>query len=241
LSPERAELLKSLRDRIAAIESGERRPKATPDLPRAPTAPRVSPPAPPPPPTAPRVSPPCPPRPPAPGGLPPGEPALEALFGAWPRPGISEIFGPLGSGRLALVLPALQALTRLDRPAAVVDPEALLYPPGLPEVQLERLLVARPGPERALWTAEQLLASGVFPLVLLIEPPRVGATGQRLRAAATRGDAALLVVARFSDERLPAALRLEVSGRSLEAISLRVRRRRGGPPGACLTLRAATD
>lgn len=141
------------------------------------------------------------------------------------------ISGPPGSGRLSLLLPAMATQTRLDRPVAVVDPGELLHPPGLVGVELERLLLVRPGPERALWAVEQLAASGVFPLVVALEPPQPGGSGQRLRRAATRGGACLALITRWQPGGVPASVRLETTGRSSSFITVRVLHRRGRPGG----------
>lgn len=178
-------------------------------------------------------------RPPEPTSLPTGIPVLDDRFGGWPRPGITEITGPAGSGRFSLALPALGALTRAGRPAAVVDPHEVLHPPGLPAINLQKLLVIRPGPSpRGAWAAEQLLASGVFRLVVGLDLPGAGAGARKLRQAASRGNCALVLIARWTEERLPAALRLEVTGRSPGGIALIVRRHQGGRGGGAIVVPA---
>jgi len=168
-----------------------------------------------------------------------GIPVLDALFGGWPRPGVTEITGPAGSGRFSLTLPALGALTRSGRPAAVVDPYEVLHPPGLPALNLQKLLVVRPGPKpRGAWAAEQLLASGVFRLVVGLDLPGAGAGARKLRQAANRGNCALVLIARWTEERLPAALRLEVTGRGPGGIALIVRHHRGGRGGSAIVVPA---
>ena len=58
--------------------------------------------------------------PPTPTGI----AALDAHIGGWPQPGIAHIHGAIGSGRMGLVLPAMQAHTQAGRTVAVVDPWA---------------------------------------------------------------------------------------------------------------------
>jgi RecA/RadA recombinase len=149
------------------------------------------------------------------GQLPTGLSELDAWMGGWPQPGISEIVGPVGSGRLGLILPTLAALTRQGRPVLVVDAMGALHPPGLAGpggVQLEALWMVRPGLERAAWVAEQAAAAGSLAAVLLLDAPRLGRAAVRLGRACERGGSALFVVAEESEAALPAALRLEVHG-----------------------------
>ena len=76
-------------------------------------------------------------------------PELESWMGGWPQPGVSEIIGPVGSGRLALLLLALRAVW-----------------------------VVRPGPERAAWVAEQASAAGSLAAVVLLDALRLEVVGQ---------------------------------------------------------------
>jgi hypothetical protein len=170
--------------------------------------------------------------------LPPGCPALERAIGGWPRPGLTELTGRPGSGRLSLVLPAIHDLTHRDRPVAVVDPFGVLFPPGLAsqaQLKLERLLVVQPAPERAGWAGEQIAASGCFELVIQLAGLRLGRSGPRLTRAAERGGCAVVVISERSEQALPAALRVEVWGRGPEGVRGRVLRRRGGRSGVRFT------
>jgi hypothetical protein len=157
-----------------------------------------------------------------------GLPELDARLGGWPRPGIAELSGPVGSGRLGLALPAMARETHADRWLALVDPLSRLYPPGLEGVRLDRLLLLRPSADKILWSAEQLLRSGVFPLVILLDAWNVGAGGRRLLHAAEEGRTCLLCVVERPDTRLPASLRLETLATPEGRVRVRVTRRRGG-------------
>ena len=152
-----------------------------------------------------------------------GHPALDAAVGGFPRPGVVEVAGLPGSGRLGVLLPALARETRAGRVVAVVDALGRLHPPGLPGVVWSRLLLVRPGPEQAPWAAEQVLRSGAVPLVVLLDPAPFGRSGWRLLRAAEEGDAVLAVVAEASDPGLPATLRLAprfLPGRGTLAVRL---------------------
>ena len=171
----------------------------------------------------------------APSRLQAGLPALEAWFGGWPRPGVSEIVGAPGSGRLALLLPSLASLTRHGRPVVVIDAMEQVYPPGWAcpfgegeGVDLAQLWVVRPGLDRAAWAAEQVARSGSVEAVVLLDAPRLGRSAVRLARAAEGGGCALFVVAEVVEAELPAALRLSVLGYAPGGIQVRCSRARDG-------------
>ena len=141
-----------------------------------------------------------------PRGIPLGIGALGGLH--WPRPGLSEVSGMPGSGRLGLVLPAMAALTQAGQEIALIDVLGQLYPPGLSGVRLDQVLLVRPGRSQVAWAAEQIARSGVCPLVVLIDPPRLGPGARRLQHAAEAGGVSLIVVSERPDPGLPATLRL---------------------------------
>jgi len=144
--------------------------------------------------------------------IPTGLPSLDTRIGGWPSPGVSAIHGPVGSGRLGLVLPELQRHTQAQRTVAVVDAMGWLYPPGLPGVDLRHLMLIRPGSARAAWAATQLAGSGAVPMVVLLDPPRLGREGLRLIRAAGSGHSTTLVLSEAQDPELHSALRIEVLG-----------------------------
>ncbi|MCP4807938.1 MAG: DNA lesion error-prone repair protein ImuA [Proteobacteria bacterium] len=158
-------------------------------------------------------------------------PGLDAEIGGWPSPGLTEIVGRMGSGRLSLILPTLRRLTRADRAVGIVDPLGLIHPPGLSGVRLDRLLIVQPACKQAGWTSEQLAGSGSFELVLHFAALRLGRSGARLARAAERGGCSVVVLAEKPEQGLPAALRLRVEGRDASAVHLRVARCRGGRVG----------
>lgn len=165
----------------------------------------------------------------APRGLPACIPALDDWLGGWPRPGIVEIAGLPGSGRLAPLLPGLARLTRQGSNVVVVDPEQALHPPGLGGVDLARLVLVRPPRERAAWAAEQVARSGAVEALLLLDLPPLGRAGLRLARAAEAGGMTIFVVAGSPEEDLPAALRLRVEGwEGAARLRLRCTRSRNG-------------
>ena len=128
--------------------------------------------------------------------LPTGIPAIDRLLGGGiPGGRLSEIAGPLSSGRTSLALALLARATRAGEITAVID-AADAFDPASAEaagVDLERVLWVRaPRLREALRSAERLLSARGFALVLLdlaladlhIAP----ATGPRLaRLAASTG------------------------------------------------------
>lgn len=168
-------------------------------------------------------------------------PGLDSALGCpalpgFPRPGLTELCGRPGTGRLRVLVPALAALTRRGERAAALDPLGRLYPPGLDGVVLEQLLVVQPAPEQTGWAAEQLARSGLYTLVLVLDPPRLGRAGARLTRAVEQGDCAGVVLTERTDPSLPADLRLRALGWREGRLGLEVVQGPGGQAGVKLEL-----
>lgn len=175
-----------------------------------------------------------------------GLPALDRVLpgGGWPAAALSELLLPeAGIGEIGLVLPWLARLTQAGGRAALVAPPHVPYAPALAQagVVLPRLIWLRPGSvEGALWSAEQLLRSGVFGTVLLWPGSVREQSLRRLQLAAESG-AAIGILFReeaAAREPSPAALRLQLSRRA-GALELRVLKCRAGRAGQQLVARAA--
>ncbi len=121
---------------------------------------------------------------------------LDELAGGLPQPGLVQVVGPRGSGRMRLVSAMASVLTARGERVAWVDHLGLLYPPTLEAlgVELHRLLVVQPGAHQAAWSVEQLLRSGCFPIVFALEPPEAAGVGARWAHAARRGCCTLVAV-----------------------------------------------
>jgi protein ImuA len=143
---------------------------------------------------------------------PTGFAALDTAVGGWPAPGLAEVVGPPGAGRLGLLRPLLARCGRLGQHVALVDVLERFHPPGLPDLCWERLLIVRPGAERAGWAAEQLAACGDVTVVVVLDPLPAGPAGYRLLRAAEQGGGLVVVVAERSEQGLPASLRLAACG-----------------------------
>ena len=99
-----------------------------------------------------------------------GIPEIDHLTGGLPRGYLTEISGPIGSGRTSLLISLLSALTKREESCALVDGRDSFDPCGAEEagVALGRLLlVRRNNIEQALRAADLLLHGGGFGLVAL--------------------------------------------------------------------------
>lgn len=152
----------------------------------------------------------------------------------WPAGTLSEVLvRTLGSCELALVLPALAALTRAGREVALIGPAHLPYAPGLAErgVDLGRVLVVRgASAEEDEWAAEQSLRSGSCAAVALWSCRLDLRAARRLQLAAQKGKTCGWLFRPLAASALPspAPLRLEVEP-SPEGVRVEVRKCRGFP------------
>jgi hypothetical protein len=162
-----------------------------------------------------------------PGRLSAGSPELDAWLGGWPMPGIAEVSGPVGSGRLSLVLPALAALGKQGQPVVIVDPEQQFYAPGS-GIPFDAQVIVRPPPDQAGWVTEQVARSGAVAACLLLDPPRLGRVGLRIARACEVGNMAIFVVGTEAEQEIPAALRLSVEGWSGASVRVTCTRSRDG-------------
>ncbi|MFO7581863.1 hypothetical protein [Guyparkeria sp.] len=100
----------------------------------------------------------------------------------------------LGFGVMDILLPLLGDLTR-DRGVALVNPPARLCAERWQRggVTLDSLLLVEPRSPRELgWAVEEILRSGIYPLVLAWLPPIGFALRRRLKLAAEHGGCCLL-------------------------------------------------
>ena len=175
-----------------------------------------------------------------------GVAAFDTLIGGLPSPGLVEIHGRPGTGRMRLVAQLIARFTTvLGTSVAVVDPQCMLYPPALEDlgVDLERLLIVLPPARKKLslaasrvpldwegWAIEQLLRSGCFPLVVAVEPRIRGRSGARWERACHAGGSTGVVLRTQASRGLPAHVRLALDGGRVVV----VRDRTGhGSPGRC--------
>ena len=151
-----------------------------------------------------------------------GIPELDLLTGGIPRGAITEILGPAGSGRAALMLSALANSTANRELCALVDADMFdVASAAAAGVDLDRLLWVR-CPEvvnDALKATELLLRSGCFGLVALdltgISAKQANhissACWIRFRRAIENGRTGLLVMETYPCARAAAALALKLN------------------------------
>lgn len=166
------------------------------------------------------------------GALPTGVAPLDRLLpgGGIPRGRLTELLGTRGSGRTALVRRLVERAVADGQWVAYVDAGRTLAPREWAHLgHHEGLWVVRPrDPSRAAWSADVLLRSGAFALVVLDgAPPLARPVAVRLGRLAREHDAALV---NLVDEGGGSGV--TVGG----ALRLRVRRVRGerrthAPPG----------
>jgi cell division inhibitor SulA/protein ImuA len=162
--------------------------------------------------------------------------------GGWPLGAITEIFvDGYGVGELALLMPALKALTSVDptRPkkwVAWVAPPFVPYAPALRQhgIHIDRLLMVHPSrsPSSRLWAIEQIVRSGSSAGVLAWVAAADDVMLRRLQLAAEDQACWTLLFrpASARQQRSPAALRLKLS-RNEAATRVEIIKCRGGRPG----------
>ena len=188
-----------------------------------------------------------------------GVPHLDAILsGGFPRGRISELVGPLSSGKTSLALRLLAAATRGGEVVACIDLADALHPASLARAgaDLRRLLWVRPtSAPAAMRCTELLLQAGGFAVVVLdlgavIPRPLRGHVWPRLLRAAEQSHTALVVVApyrlagSFAVLSLSLQPRLPLWRRALWALfdgletAMTVVRNKLGAPGGHLVIRA---
>ena len=162
--------------------------------------------------------------------------------GGWPLGAITEIFvDGYGVGELALLMPALTALTNVDptKPqkwVAWIAPPFVPYAPALRQhgVNIDRLLMIHPPPgnRSCLWAIEQVVRSGSSAGVLAWVAAVDDIILRRLQLAAEDQGCWILLFrpANAHQQRSPAALRIRLS-QSEAATRVQIIKCRGGRPG----------
>jgi len=176
-------------------------------------------------------------------GLVTGHAALDRALpeGGWPRGALTELLvANPGSGELRLILPGLAKLTTEQRWVALVQPPWVPYPHAWAAagIDLQRLLVVRPGDARSGWWAlDQLLRSGAFGAVLGWPDSLPGPQLRKLQLAAETGQACgfLIRPIKAAGQHSTAALRIQLN-RDQRQLRLRLLKCRGRLHGTELAL-----
>jgi cell division inhibitor SulA len=132
----------------------------------------------------------------------------------------------LGFGLMEVLLPLLGRLTR-EQGAALVNPPARPCAERWQRggVALDALLLVRPRSPRELgWAVEEILRSGVYPLVIAWLPPIGFALRRRLKLAAEQGGSCLLTPYPMTTDAQASPARRQLGIRRTQADELVVRR-----------------
>jgi hypothetical protein len=162
------------------------------------------------------------PRPAASDTLPTGIAALDrAIGGGLPRGRLTEVIGAMGSGKTTFMQRVVMAVVARGVGVAYIDASRTLAPRDWLEASHhagEGFWVIRPtDPARGAWSADVLLRSGGFGLVVLDgAPPLTRAVTVRLMQLARASDAALVAVGGddydWRASALGATVRLRIRG-----------------------------
>jgi hypothetical protein len=118
-----------------------------------------------------------------------------ALGGGIPRGRLTELTGPLAVGKTTLLRQVVARVLHTGSWVAWIDAGRTLAPAPWADLGERFVVIRLPEPRRAAWTADLLLRSGVFGLVVLDgAPPLSRGHGVRLAQVARERDAACVVL-----------------------------------------------
>ncbi len=175
--------------------------------------------------------------------------ALDAQLpgGGWPRATLTELLLPHpGVGEIRLLSACLAGLQRTGRLVMLFDPPACMSAGALVQLglDLEELVIVNtrarviPGTD-SLWAMEQALKSGHVGAIVGWLPPRLRAERlRRLQLAAHAHDGPAFVLREMAAAQRPssAPLRLGLQPAGVDALAVRVLKRRGPPLEAPIRL-----
>ncbi|MEN9509805.1 MAG: hypothetical protein RLZZ621_2368 [Gemmatimonadota bacterium] len=159
---------------------------------------------------------------PWPTGIPPLD---AALGGGIPRGRLTELTGVRGVGKTALLRRVVAQVLRQGGWVAWIDATRTLTPAPWAELGPRFVVIRMPEVRRSAWTADVLLRSGVFGLVVLDgAPPLSRVQGVRLAQIARERQAACVVLEHRSPahapaRRLPGSVRIHVADTAAHAAS----------------------
>jgi recombination protein RecA len=118
-----------------------------------------------------------------------------ALGGGIPRGRVTEISGPLAVGKTALLRKLVTQVLHTGAWVAWIDATRTLAPAPFTALGARFVVIRPPDRKRCAWTADLLLRSGVFALVVIDgAPPLSRVHGVRLAQLARERDAACVVL-----------------------------------------------
>jgi hypothetical protein len=160
----------------------------------------------------------------------------------WPRGALSEcLVDEPGIGELHLLLPLMQRLSQAGKTVFWLNPPHTPYAPALARegVSLDQvILINTEDKGDFLWTLENCLRSPVTGLVMAWPGKLAARDIRRLQLAAEAGCnvCVLFRERRHAEQNSPAALRLDLTAGSQQALKINVLKRRGSWPGQCCSV-----
>ena len=150
-----------------------------------------------------------------------------ALGGGIPRGRITEISGPMAIGKTALLRQLVTQVLQSGAWVAWIDAQRTLAPAPWAALGARFVVIRPPDATRSAWTADQLLRSGVFAVVVIDGAPPVSrAHGIRLAQLARERDAACVVLTHHDSgreerpSRLAGTVRLRIAAIPVSTPSL---------------------
>jgi len=164
----------------------------------------------------------------------------QALGGGIPRGRVTEINGPLAVGKTALLRQLVAQVLYTGAWVAWIDARRTLAPAPFAALGARFVVIRPPDAKRSAWTADLLLRSGVFALVVIDgAPPLSRVHGVRLAQLARERDAACVVLEHHDSgrdvrpSRLAGTVRLRIAAMPVSAPSM--------PPSMRVTSRVASS
>ncbi|WP_373059611.1 hypothetical protein [Gemmatimonas sp.] len=163
-----------------------------------------------------------------------------ALGGGIPRGRVTEISGPLAVGKTALLRQLVAQVLHTGAWVAWIDARRTLAPAPFAALGARFVVIRPPDTKRSAWTADLLLRSGVFALVVIDgAPPLSRVHGVRLAQLARERDAACVVLEHHDGgrevrpSRLAGTVRLRIAAMPVSAPSM--------PPSMRVTSRVTSS
>jgi hypothetical protein len=160
----------------------------------------------------------------------------QALGGGIPRGRITELSGPIAVGKTALLREVVRRVLQTGAWVAWIDARRTLAPAPWADVGERFVVIRPPDARRSAWTADVLLRSGVFGLVIMDgAPPLSRVHGVRLSQLARERDAACVVLEHLTpgevrNSRVAGAVRVRLQLTTPPSMQQPTRRRREGTP-----------